>query len=313
MQSLKGWKNNSRYSILYATGHAKRLCKMIVSRLCADKETMIGVYSNTFKDKDYKITDTVVKTLRCGGVKFAVNNEVKDRYSDVPCFNEDDFSGLDMLITVGGDGTIIMLASRCMAADIPVLGINVGTVGFLADFETNQIKDLTNIILKKDYFIERRSVLRVDYKDKSFFALNDAIVNRGDTKMLTLDVKVNGMPVNRYHSDGLIVCSATGSTAYSLAAGGPIVAPSADVMCITPLNAHSLSSRPIVIDGKDEVEISVEKSYTDALLIVDGVEETYVPLNVGVRIVRSPRFLSFIKPNGCNYYQKILSKLVGGN
>lgn len=108
--------------------------------------------------------------------------------------------------------------------------------------------------------------------------------------MLTLDVKVNGMPVNRYHSDGLIVCSATGSTAYSLAAGGPIVAPSADVMCITPLNAHSLSSRPIVIDGKDEVEISVEKSYTDALLIVDGVEEAYVPLNVGVRIVRSPRF-----------------------
>lgn len=131
---------------------------------------MIGVYSNTFKDKDYKITDTVVKTLRCGGVKFAVNNEVKDRYSDVPCFNEDDFSGLDMLITVGGDGTIIMLASRCMAADIPVLGINVGTVGFLADFETDQIKDLTNIILKKIILSKGEAYLGWIIKTKVFCA-----------------------------------------------------------------------------------------------------------------------------------------------
>lgn len=273
---------------------------------------MIGVYSNTFKDKDYAVTDAVVKTLREGGIDFAINEDVKDRYVGIPAFSEDDFSSLEMLVTIGGDGTIIMLAARCMQAGVAVLGVNVGTVGFLADFELEQIKDLARIIKNKEYFVEKRSVLSVECGKKTYLALNDVILNRGDTKMITVDVKVGGNSVNKYHSDGFIVCTATGSTAYSLAAGGPIIAPSADVMCLTPLNSHSLSSRPIVIGDSEKVQLSVEKSYTEALLIVDGVEETSVLLNERVTVSRSPRCLSFVKPIGCNYYQKILSKLVGG-
>ena len=268
----------------------------------------IGIYTNLYKDSDLSVTNAVVKILTSEGIEFFIDKSLKSAYPDFRVYKED-FSGLDMLITVGGDGTILNVARRCMEQDVPILGVNKGTVGFMAEIELGSLEQIIAIIKNGEYKIDKRSLLCAEYDGKVYFALNEAIVYRRDTKMLSIDVMIEDQLVDKYACDGFIVCTPTGSTAYSLSAGGPILSPSAKAMCLTPINSHSLHTRPVVIGAEEEVTLAVTRAYEEAVLIIDGVEMTKIAMNKKLHFYKSDKSLSFIRLKSSNFYDKLLSKL----
>lgn len=269
---------------------------------------VIGIYTNLYKDSDLSVTDAIVKLFSSQNVDFLIDVDLKKFYPQLKTFNED-FSAIDMLVTVGGDGTIINVARRCIDQSVPILGVNKGTVGFMNEIELSGLDEILDIIKKGEYKIDKRSLLCAEYAGKVYFALNEAIVHRADTKMITVDVRIEEQLVDKYSCDGFIVCTPTGSTAYSLSAGGPVISPSANAICLTPINSHSLHTRPIVISGDEEVTISVIRAYEDAVLIIDGEEMLKIPMNEKLRFYKSDKTLSFVRLKNSNFYSKLLSKL----
>lgn len=269
----------------------------------------IGIYTNLYKDSDLSVTNAVIELLKNSNIDFFIDEALKKYYPMCKVYNKTNFRLLKMLITVGGDGTILMVGRKCMENNVPILGINKGTVGFLNEIELGNLEQIVKIIKNDDYKVDRRSLLCTEYDGKVYYSLNESIVYRSDTKMITVDVKIEDKLVDRYSCDGFIVCTPTGSTAYSLSAGGPIISPSANAICLTPINSHSLHTRPIVIGGGEKVKIKVVRAYEDATLIIDGVEETKLALNRELLFYKSECSLSFIRLSGSNFYEKLLNKL----
>lgn len=269
----------------------------------------IGIYTNLYKDSDLSVTNAVVKLLQTAQIEFFISPSLKKHYPKFKVYDDDNFSSLELLLTVGGDGTILNIARQCAEAEVPILGVNKGTLGFLAEIELSNLKQIIDIIKKHEYKVDKRSLLCAEYGGNVYLALNEAIVYRGDTKMITVDVKIEEQLVDKYACDGFIVCTPTGSTAYSLSAGGPIMSPSVNAMCLTPINSHSLHTRPVVISADEKVTISVCRAYCDAVLIIDGVEMTKIAMNEPLRFYKSTKSLRFIRLNDSNFYSKLLSKL----
>lgn len=269
----------------------------------------IGIHTNLYKDNDLTVTTAVIGLLRSAKIDFLISEELKQYFPEYSSYPTKKFDGLDMLITVGGDGTILVIAEECMKSGVPILGVNKGTLGFMAEIELSDLDAIVGIIKNGDYKIDKRALLCVEYDGNKYFGLNEAIVYRSDTKMITVDVKIEDQLVDKYSCDGFIVCTPTGSTAYSLSAGGPIMSPSACAMCLTPINSHSLHTRPIVIGGNEKVEISVCRAYEDATLIVDGFEKTKLDMNKPIYFHKPDKTLNFIRLQNSNFYSKLLSKL----
>ncbi len=267
----------------------------------------VGIYTNQYKDSDLSVTRALVGLLKSENIDFAVDVSLSKFFDGIKMYH--DFSSLDMLITVGGDGTILNVARRCIDHNVPILGVNKGTVGFMNEIELSDLSKIVDIIKRGEYKMDKRALLCVEYGDKVYFVLNEAIVYRSDTKMITVDVKIEEQLVDRYACDGFIVCTPTGSTAYSLSAGGPIISPSANAMCLTAINSHSLHTRPVVISGDEEVTISVVKAYENAMLIVDGEQMTKLEMNKKLRFYKSDKYLEFVRLKDSNFYSKLLSKL----
>ncbi len=268
----------------------------------------VGIYTNLYKDSDLSVTNALVKLFVDEKIDFMIDPSLERFFKGIKTYPKD-FSSLDMLVTVGGDGTILTVARLCIDHNVPILGVNKGTVGFMNEIELNDLSKITDIIKKGEYKVDKRSLLCVEYKGKVYFALNEAIVYRSDTKMIMVDVRNEGQLVDKYACDGFIVCTPTGSTAYSLSAGGPIISPSANVICLTPINSHSLHTRPVVISGDEKVTISVIKAYEKAELIVDGEEMTKIDMNEKLKFYKSDKSLGFVRLRDSNFYSKLLSKL----
>ncbi|MGI5056685.1 NAD(+)/NADH kinase [Treponema socranskii] len=187
------------------------------------------------------------------------------------------FSNCDFAVTLGGDGTVLFAARGCASLGIPVFPVNLGEFGFIASIEKNEWKEKLELFLAGEMFVGERSMLEVSFSrglrgDFSAVALNDVVVS-ADTaaKTVSLEVSYDGVPLGVFKTDGIIVSTATGSTAYSASAGGPIVDPELDAIILTPINAFSLSSRPIVLDPREEVCIKLLSVRKEAALItVDG-------------------------------------------
>ncbi|MCH5164192.1 MAG: NAD(+)/NADH kinase [Clostridiales bacterium] len=269
----------------------------------------IGIFTNLYKDNDLSVTNAVINLLEEHNVDFYIAKRLTKYYPNYKVYDEKIFPKLDMLLTVGGDGTILTVARECMESGVPILGVNKGTVGFMAEIELSSLAEIINVIKNGEYKLDTRSLLCTEHEGKVYFALNESIIYRRDTKMLTVDVRIENQLVDKYACDGFIVCTPTGSTAYSLSAGGPIMSPSAKAMCLTPINSHSLHTRPVVIGGDEEVEISVSKAYEAPVLIIDGVEVGKIKIGETLRFYKSDKTLSFVRLKDSNFYSKLLSKL----
>lgn len=223
-------------------------------------------------------------------------------------------NGLDVLLVLGGDGTILSFASACAEYGVKILGINCGHMGFLADFEANQLKQALDVVISKSFTTTKRSMISVEYGGKTYHALNEAVIQRCTTgnsfsNTVNLHAEIDGSTVDNFSSDGLIISTPTGSTAYSLSAGGSILTPDLNAFIMTPICPHSLHSRPIVFNDRSVVVVNQAEKSCVLNLIIDGKVVETVNGFGKFTIKKSNRSLEFISADGKNFFEKLLIKL----
>ncbi len=220
----------------------------------------------------------------------------------------------DLAISIGGDGTLLNCARALVDFNVPILGINLGRLGFLADVPIQHIDDIFIDILKGQFSTEERFLVEGEIKSASnnskHLAMNDIILHSHEAvRMIEFEVFSNEQLIHRQRADGLIVCTPTGSTAYSLSGGGPIMHPSLDVLAIVPICPHTLSNRPIVLPTEQEIEIRVIKSNTAAQISFDGQSNHILEADQRLTINRYPKTITLLHPKNYNYFEILRAKL----
>jgi len=224
----------------------------------------------------------------------------------------------DLLLVLGGDGTLLAAAREAALRGVPILPVNMGSLGFLASFTVDELYPALEATLAGESIVNERVLLLVERVNRGETltkqrVLNDCVVHKGTlARMIELELYVDDGFVCRYRADGLIVATPTGSTAYSMSAGGPIVHPMVESILITPICPHTLSDRPVVIHDTSKIELRVAESSESVFLTLDG--QTGVPMQVGdrVRITRAEERLKLIQPPNKSYFEILRSKLKWG-
>lgn len=221
----------------------------------------------------------------------------------------------DLVVSIGGDGTFLRSAAKIGDKEIPILGINTGRLGFLADTSYNDFEEALQEIFENRYKIEDRTLLEVDMdvEDGSSIALNEIAILKQDTSsMITVTVSIDGEFLTAYEADGLLVSTPTGSTAYAMSVGGPILSPTLSSLILTPVASHSLTSRPLVVDDSCELAIEVESRSCSYLLSLDG-RSTTLSTDVKFKIKKAPYSLKVIRREGQTFYKTLRNKLMWGS
>ena len=244
---------------------------------------------------------------------------IKQRFTHggVDChgvFSSCELDGIDVLLVLGGDGTILMMASECARRGIKIIGINYGHIGFLAEFEPEKLDDALDLLCHGKFEVEKRSMLKVEVGGKTYLALNDFVIQRSTygnkySNTINVEATINGSLVDNYLSDGIIVSTPTGSTAYSLAAGGSVLTPNINAFILTPLCAHSLHSRPVVFSDDSKLELRYKKDNTSVNVSVDGIVVGEYENELTATVTKSEYFTEFITSANVNFFDKLLSKL----
>ena len=226
------------------------------------------------------------------------------------------WEGAELVISLGGDGTLLDTVHKMGNCDVPVAGVNIGTLGFLTACTAADINEFAAAIAEREHVVVTRAALRVSMTDVSgqdhvFMALNEVVLMRGGTgRLISLEARVNGELLNRYRADGLIVATPTGSTAYSLAAGGPLIDEQAGVLVITPICPHSLSDRSLVLGDDSLIELKANQRHSDSILFtVDGREVLQLGESGIVRVERAPAPLKIVRLPNHSFYETLRGKL----
>jgi len=288
-----------------------------------DKKLKFAIFGNVYQAKKSASIQKILSILNERGAEVVFDREfyqflVENQRLNVTAdgvFDGDDFDA-DIVISMGGDGTFLKAASHVGSKNIPVMGVNMGRLGFLADVNPVSIERAFKSIYNNDFRTERHAVIEVksdgDWHTACPYALNDiAVLKRDDASMISIRASVNGEYVVTYRADGLVISTPTGSTAYSLSNGGPIVAPQASVLCLTPVAPHSLNVRPIVIPDNAEITISVESRNHNFLVAVDGRSER-CDEGQTLTIRRAPYDIQIVKRRGHKYFSTLREKMMWG-
>lgn len=230
--------------------------------------------------------------------------------------NESSLRSLDCVVSLGGDGTLLQMARYIAPLGIPAFGINFGKLGFLAEIDFQGMEDAIGKLAQGNYSVESRSLLQAQVVEgervlATVHALNDLVLAKGMfSKLAHLTLQINGKPSGSYAADGLIVATATGSTAYSLSAGGPLVMPELDVSIITPVCAHSLTARALVVPMSEALELTAVPGSEEMILSADGENVMEISDGRSVRVQKSPYTMQFIRLTSRDYYQTWQQKLM---
>lgn len=265
-----------------------------------------------------KLEDSPLDYYIFDGYKLSLN-EASIEYRDRSAINtKDDLktNAIDLIITLGGDGTILKATNLVQDLDIPIMGINMGRLGFLANIEKSKILSAVDTIIAGDFFTEERSMLSLQSNLPLFedmpFALNDFTVHKRDTSsMITITVMVDDKYLNSYWADGLIFSTPTGSTGYSLSCGGPIISPDSGNIVITPIAPHNLNVRPIVISNDAEISVRVEGRSENFLCTMDSRYET-ITAEHKITLTKCPFHTKLAHLNGTDFMQTIREKMLWG-
>lgn len=221
----------------------------------------------------------------------------------------------DLLITIGGDGTLLSVVRRSLPHQIPVLGVHAGKLGFLADLDLAELDDFIPKLIQGKYYLDNRSLLEAHITSKHgatrVIAFNDIVLSRPSiSKMIHLEMRVDGRAFNTYFGDGVIISTPTGSTAYNLSAGGPVVLPHTQVFVLTPISPHSLTQRPVVLPRHFEIEVHTLEQ--NALAIVDGQDMHEFGEGDSITIKLAKESASLIHKEGFDYFDVLKEKLSWG-
>ena len=226
------------------------------------------------------------------------------------------WEGADLVISLGGDGTLLDPVHSMGRCDIPVAGVNIGTLGFLTTCTADDVDQFAAVLSRGEHEVVERAVLAVQMKDAegvehARVALNEVVLMRGETgRLISLEARVDGELLNRYRADGLIVATPTGSTAYSLASGGPLIGERAGVFVITPICPHTLSNRSLVLGDSSVIELVAGGSSSEAILFtVDGRDVLRLGEGSVVRIEKGPTPLQLVRMPGHSFYGTLRGKL----
>ncbi|MDR1553860.1 MAG: NAD kinase [Prevotellaceae bacterium] len=237
-------------------------------------------------------------------------------FRDYSTFSEEDYltSDFAFFVSLGGDGTFLEATRFIRKNNIPVIGVNTGSLGFLANVSVDEFSNVLDEILNKKYEIEHRTLIHVtsqDEKNISICALNEITLQRTMSTLISSTVEINGERLSQYWSDGLIIATPTGSTAYSMSVGGPIIVPTASNFVISPIAPHNLSIRPFVISDDIEIKIKLQTRGEKAMLTADN-EMFEVESGMEFTVKKSKYKISIIKPNSVNFYKTLRNKLMWG-
>lgn len=277
-----------------------------------------AVIVNISKQKAIECAEKITALMSKKGVETLMLSECSSFFDRADITYIDDhkalFAACDFAVTVGGDGTIIHAAKYAAVCDKPLIGVNVGRLGFAADLESDELDRLTDII-EGNYTTEKRMTLDVEVLSngvsKHYIAVNDAVVAHGQmSKIIDLQLSLDGEVISKYRADGLLFSTPTGSTAYSLSAGGPIVAPEMDCILMTPVCPHSLFSRSVLFEGSSELGVTVTiPRECSCVLTIDGEKNINITETDKIFIRKSEWVLNLMTIHKRNFYRKLNEKL----
>lgn len=281
------------------------------------------IYTNRHKDKELATTKRICSYLELKGQRTTVKAEegdwkeriVKDT-DDIP---EDIPKDVDCMIVLGGDGTVLQAARETKKLHIPIIGVNLGTLGYMTEIEPANLEEALDRLIEGDYEQESRMMLNgkaymSDGGTEEGWALNDIVISRsGSLQIIKFNIYVNGQFLNDYKADGMIVTTPTGSTGYNLSAGGPLVEPRARLIVLTPICPHSLNQRSIILSPEDVIEIEIPEGREGRVQTVEAsFDGTHViPLCTGdkIRIVQSEKITEFIQLNQVSFLEVLHKKM----
>ncbi len=284
----------------------------------------VFIYGKQLKEQDIPFIAQTINSLKDKGIPFKIYEPFYKQYAqyikeDYDCFNAyEDFvrDKPDACITLGGDGTILAVMTLIRENETPILGINLGRLGFLASIEKTKIDETINALLESRFKLEKRSMISLSQPEGLFseipFALNDFTINKRDTSsMVTIHSYLDGEFLNSYWADGIIVTTPTGSTGYSLSCGGPIIFPGSGNFGVIPVAPHNLNVRPIVIPDSTELSFKVEGRAENFLCTLDSRHET-IEANQEIRISRCNFNTNLLVSEDDSYMNTIRNKLYWG-
>lgn len=280
----------------------------------------IGIFPNTKKQSVGSVFGWMVQYFKDRDVRVLLSAETAQKmgYLDLASSQQTMINEITIGITLGGDGTLLNTAREIASAGIPICGINMGQLGFLTEVELPDLAAALDKLIHSDYQIEERlmldaSIIRQGTPIHISSALNDVVISKsGVSRMIKLKLYVDDDLTANYAADGLIIATATGSTGYSLSAGGPIINPKLKVMVLTPICPHTLHAKSLVVSEQEEIKVTMVSNQEDAVLTIDGQHVYNLLPDDIVLVKRAPFRAGFIKFNNRSYYETLRTKLWRG-
>ncbi|MGK9370026.1 NAD(+)/NADH kinase [Melioribacter sp. Ez-97] len=283
----------------------------------------LGLIPNISKEDIVNTVDLLVRQIREAGIEYALSNIMLGMQEEFPDpVKNSDFLPLDelikysdMVVSIGGDGTILSTAYSIRNTETPVIGVNLGKMGFLAEFDVDSFKEFLSDLKNGSYIVEKRMTLRgkIEGVDDELYAINDIVIDKGSwAKLIELTIKIDDDYVSTFSADGLIVATPTGSTGYSLAAGGPIVNPKAKAITLSPIAPHILTMRPLVISGEQKIRIVARSLYGKVNINCDGQRTISRNTPVAIEITKGGNSFNLVHSNKSNYFEILRNKLFWG-
>jgi NAD+ kinase len=288
------------------------------------KPQSFGIWGNTDKPRFWELLEPILKWAEQKKILPHITTRIKDqlpnnfKYKVEVIESADNFKNIDFLLTLGGDGTMLSAARAVEYRGTPILGIHLGELGFLAKITTDVMFERLDMVANANYEIQKRMVLKgqiINNEESStFYALNDFVIDRGKShRLITLTLKANDRYVADYKADGLIIGTPTGSTAYALSAGGPIIMPKLKAMVVVPISPHTLNLRPIVLPDDRTLEVTFPNDGSDGIAFaIDGQVNQYLDQNSKIIIKKAPYDINMIDYKDSNYFDNLQRKMGWG-
>lgn len=271
---------------------------------------IIALFPNHTHATSFKICEEIIDFFKKHKIE-VVAEEKEAKTLGIPSITSKNPKDIRFLISMGGDGTILQLAHKYLDYEVPILGINLGHLGFMADIPISDLKQSLEDVLSSSYTIENRIILEgTSPQNKTSFAINDFVLHRArNPSLIELSIYVDNLLLNTFEADGIILATPNGSTAYSLAAGGPILSPSLDGIVITPISPHTISNRPIVLTSNHTIKVKYLSDYAPIEVIADGLETYSLKKGEEFLFKKSAKTFKLVNLNRRDYFTTLRTKL----